>query len=147
MSGVMTFEEFKYIMNQIKAHSDKMERVSDFFEKELCTDSWCLVNVGEDLANTLCCMLADHFNCWWGDIEVTEANKIKVDQMLQDMGLPKSNPYSRDWWLPNVRRYDNDIEYWLYEDNKKVTIDGKEVPIDTLEQFYNYLITYCVDRK
>lgn len=147
MSEVMTFEEFKYIMNQIKAHSDKMERVSDFFEKELCTDSWCLVNVGEDLANTLCCMLADHFSCWWGDIEVTEVNKIKVDQMLQDMGLPKSNPYSRDWWLPNVRRYDNDIEYWLYEDNKKVTIDGKEIPIDTLEQFYNYLITYCVDRK
>ena len=31
--------------------------------------------------------------------------------------------------------------------NKKVTIDGKEIPIDTLEQFYNYLITYCVDRK
>ena len=46
---VMSFEQFEYIMNQIKAHSEKLERVSDFFEKELCSDSWCLVNVGEEI--------------------------------------------------------------------------------------------------
>ena len=142
---VMPFEEFKYIMNQIQAHSDKLERVSDFFEKELCTDSWCLFNIGEDLSNTLCCMLADHFNCWWV-VEDTAA-KEKVDGLLESMGRPPSKGSTTEWWDESKRRYDNDIEYWLYEDSKKIVMDGKDIPIETLEQFYDYLIKYCIDKK
>ena len=145
MKQVMSFEEFKYIMNKIKAHSEKLERVSDFFEKELCTDSWCLFNIGEDLANVLCCMLADHFNCWW-KIE-DESSKEKVDGLLESMGLPPSKGSSADWWDETKRRYDNDIEYWLYEDNKKIIIEDKEIPINTLEEFYDYLINYCIDKN
>ena len=144
---VMSYEQFEYIMNQIKAHSEKLERISNFFEKEVCTDSWCLVNVGEELAQTLCNMLADHFNCWWGEVEIAVASKEEADKLLKEMKLPPSTPYSREWWQPNVRAYDNDIEYWLYEDNKKVKIDGKEIPIETLKQLYDYLVTYCVDKK
>lgn len=142
---VMSFEEFKYIMNQIKVHSEKLERVSDFFEKELCTDSWCLFNIGENLTSTLCCMLADHFNCWW--VVDDTSSKEKVDSMLEEMGLPPSKGSSLEWWDESKRRYDNDIEYWLYEDNKKISIDGKEIPIETLEEFYTYLVKYCVDKK
>ena len=142
---VMPFEEFKYVMNQIKAHSDKLERISDFFEKECCTDSWCLFNIGEDLANTLCCMLADHFNCWW--VVDSTSSKEKVDGLLESMGLPPSKGSSSEWWDETKRRYDNDIEYWLYEDNKKIVIDDKDIPIETLEQFYDYLIKYCIDKK
>lgn len=145
MAQVMPFEEFKYIIEQIQAHSEKLGRLSDFFEKELCTDSWCIVNVGENLSNTLCCMLADHFNCWW-EIDDTSAQE-KVNGILESMGLPPSRGYSREWWDETKRRYDNDIEYWLYEENKKIVIDGEEVPIETLEEFYNYLVSRCVDKK
>lgn len=142
---VMSLEEFKYVMNQIKAHSEKLERVSDFFEKELCTDSWCLFNIGENLSNTVCCMLADHFNCWWV-VDDTDS-KERVDGMLKGMGLPPSKGASLEWWDESKRRYENDIEYWLYEDNKKIVVDDKEIPIKTLEEFYDYLIKYCVDKK
>lgn len=142
---VMPLEEFKYIMNQIKAHSDKIERVSDFFEKELCTDSWCLFNIGDDLANTLCCVLADHFNCWW--MVDNKETKDKVDGMLEELGLPPSKGSSLEWWDSSKRQYENDIEYWLYEDSKKIIVDGKEIPIGTLEELYDYLIKYCVDKK
>ena len=142
---VMSLEEFKYIMNQIKAHSEKLERVSDFFKKELCTDSWCLFNIGENLSSTLCCMLADHFNCWW---VVDDTNsRERVDNMLKGMGLPPSKGASLEWWDESKRRYENDIEYWLYEDSKKIVVNDKEISIRTLEEFYNYLINYCVDRK
>ena len=142
---VMPFEEFKYIMDQIKAHSNKLERISDFFEKELCSDSWCLFSIGEDLSNTLCCMLADHFNCWW--VVDDKESKEKVDEMLESMGLPPSKGSSLEWWNPDKRPYDNDIEYWLYEDSRKITVDNKDIPIETLEQFYEYLVKYCVDKK
>ena len=145
MTEVMPFGEFKYIMEQIQAHSEKLGRLSDFFEKELCTDSWCIVNVGEKLSNILCCMLADHFNCWW-EINDTGAQE-KVNGILESMGLPPSKGFSREWWDETKRRYDNDIEYWLYEENKKIVIDGEEIPIETLEEFYNYLISHCVDKK
>lgn len=142
---VMPFEEFKYIMNQIQAHSSKLERISDFFEKELCSDSWCLVNLGEDLSTTLCCMLADHFNCWWSSDEYTSTERI--NGMLKEMGLPPVKGSTTEWWDETKRRYDNDIEYWLYEDSKKIVMDGKEIPIGTLEELYDYLIKYCVDKK
>ena len=142
---VMPFEEFKYIMNQIQAHATKLERISDFFEKEMCSDSWCLVNIGEDLANTLCCMLADHFNCWW--VVNDKEAKDKIDGMLEDLGLPPSKGSSLDWWDPTKRQYENDIEYWLYEDSKRIIVEGQEVPIATLEELYDYLIKYCVDKK
>ena len=142
---VMPFEEFKFIMNQIQAHSEKIERVSDFFEKELCTDSWCLFNIGDDLANTLCCMLADHFNCWW--VTKDYESKERVDDMLKSMGLPPSKGSSLEWWDPDKRRYENDIEYWLYEDTKRIVIEDEEIPIDTLEQFYNYLVDHCIDKN
>lgn len=142
---VMPFKEFEYLMNLVKAHSNKLERISDFFEKELCTDSWCLVNIGEDLANVICCMLADHFNCWW--VGCNDDSKEKVDNLLESMGLPPSKGTTLEWWDTSKRHYDNDIEYWLYEDSKKVTIDDKDIPIETLEQFYDYLVTYCIDKK
>ena len=145
MKQVMPFKEFEFIMNQIKEHSNKLERISDFFEKELCADSWCLVNIGEELTSTLCCMLADHFNCWW--IVNDTVSKEKVDGLLESMGLPPSKGSTSEWWDTSKRRYENDIEYWLYEDSKKIVIDNKEIPIDTLEQFYDYLIKYCIDKK
>lgn len=155
---VMPLEEFKYIMEQIKAHSEKLERISDFFEKELCTDSWCLFNIGEELASTLYCMLADHFNCWW--ISEDTESKEKVDNILKGIGLPPSKGTSLEWWDTSKKRYENDIEYWLYEEPqtvkdengkdvkvKRIIVDEEEVPITTLEEFYDYLVKYCVDKN
>ena len=51
------------------------------------------------------------------------------------------------WWDKKVRLWENDIEYWLYEDHKKIEINGKDIPIKTLKQFYKYLVKYCVDKK
>lgn len=140
--SVMPFEKFKYVMEQIKAHSDKIERISDFFEKELCTDSWCLFTVGDELAQSLCCMLADEFNCWYD----TSSNKEKIDEVLQQVGLPPTEESTVEWWT-GKRCAENDIEYWLYEESKKIVVDGKEIYISTLEEFYHYLITYYVDKK
>lgn len=152
---VMTFEKFEHIMKQIQAYESKRDRISDFLEKEICTDSYCLFNVGEELVTTITSMLADYFNCWYniklnGNCEIKEDTSIDF-QSLADIIENKEN-FREDsetpiWWNSKYKRWDNDIEYWLYEDNKKITIDGKEIPIGTLRELYDYLVNYCIDKK
>ena len=142
---IMSFDEFKYIMTQIKDYEEKRDRISDFLEEEMCSDSYCLFNVGEDLVRTLTSMLADHFNCWY-QIKVNPA----VNELREAIGVePIKEKESEEprWWDKSCRRWENDIEYWLYEENKKIIINGKDIPIKTLKQLYKYLIKYCVDRK
>ena len=145
MTEIMSFDKFKFIIEQIQAHEEKRDRISDFFEKELCEDSWCLFNVGEDLAHTLICLLADEFNCWY------KCNyNPAVDKLKEELGVEpdkKTETNYPKWWDKSVRSWENDIEYWLYEDNKKIIIHDIEIPIGTLEEFYNYLVKYCVDKN
>lgn len=155
MKQIMPFEKFEYIMKQIQEYEAKRGRISDFLEKELCSDSFCLFNVGEDLLTTVTSMLADEFNCWYNiytGSKVEEVNKSlneisKGWQELLKNGSIKQESDSPVWWNPKVRRWDNDIEYWLYEDNKRIVINEKEIPIETLPEFYDYLVKYCVDKK
>ena len=140
---IMPFEKFEYIINQIKKYEEKRDRISDFLEKEMCGNHYCLFNVGEDLQSTIIHMLADEFDCWY-EIWINP----EVNDLREELGLKRDE--RRDgiqWWDSSVRLWENDIEYWLYEDSKKIEIDGKEVPINTLREFYDYLVTYCVDKK
>ena len=145
MCQVMPYEKFEYIMKQIQEHEKKRNKISDFFEEELCTDSWCFINFGEDIVDSLTCLLADHFNCWY------RVNYSPTPDLIKDkIGISEKRAEDSDvskWWDKSFRRWDNDIEYWLYEENKKIEINKKEIPIKTLKQFYNYLVKYCVDKK
>ena len=88
-------------------------------------------------------MLADEFDCWYETWINPEVNDLR-----EELGLKRDERKGgTQWWDSSVRLWENDIEYWLYEENKKIEIDGKEVPIGTLREFYDYLITYCVDKK
>jgi hypothetical protein len=141
--AVMCFEKFQYIMKQILEFQKKSEKIGDFINKELFIDSKGFFSVGDDLIVTLCCMLADEFNCWYQ----TSTNP-SINQLKEAMGLEKDErEEGTRWWDKKVRLWENDIEYWLYEDHKKIEINGKDIPIKTLKQFYKYLVKYCVDKK
>ena len=132
---LMDFERFKYIMTVIQDFDRKREKVSDFFEENLCTSSFCYVDYGCELQNTLINMLADEFDCWY------------------DTGAPflgHENDKSKEWWEARFNGWSNDIEYWLYDakpDNKSITINNNEVSINTLEEFYEYLIKNYEERN
>ena len=131
MKEVMSFEKFKSIMEVLIEFQGQRDRISDFLEKELCDSSYCICTVGSDVENTLVCLLADEFNCWYSFRE-------------------KRDVY--DWWTDR-KHYDmeNEIESWLYglsDEPKAITLirDGKEENIDvnSLESFYDYLVKeYC----
>ena len=143
--SVMSFEKFKYIMEQIQHYETKRDKISDFFEDELCEDSRCLFTVGNDLSTILVSMLADEFNCWYQ----VRYNPV-VDALKEELKIEvekKKESETPKWWDESCRRWENDIEYWLYEENKKITIDEKDIPIKTLKQFYKYLVKYCVDKR
>ena len=130
-------------MKQILEFQKKSEKIGDFINKELFIDSKGFFSVGDDLIVTLCCMLADEFNCWYQ----TSTNP-SINQLKEAMGLEKDErEEGTRWWDKKVRLWENDIEYWLYEDHKKIEINGKNIPIKTLKQFYKYLVKYCVDKK
>ena len=141
---IMSFDKFKYIMTKIKEYEKRRDKISDFLEKEICSDSYCLFNVGEDLVTTLTSMLADHFHCWY-QVKYNPALDVLKKEFNIEVERKEESAEHR-WWDKSCRRWENDIEYWLYEENKKITINGKDVPIKTLKQFYKYLIKYCVDR-
>lgn len=145
---IMPFEKFEYIMKQLQAYEEKRNRISDFFEEELCTDSWCLFNVGEELTDSLTCLLADEFNCWY-HVELTPiaTEALKELQELTKQTESKKDSDRPTWWDKSIRRWDNDIEYWLFEEHKVITIEGEDIPIGTLREFYDYLVKYCVDKK
>ena len=120
---LMPFPKFKYIMNKLIGFRDKKEKISDFYEKEIMTDSFCFVTLGAEVESALVNLLADEFECWYSfDKDVSNFN----------------------WWeTEGYKGYENDIENWLYtisRDPKTVTINGNEIPIDSLEELYEFLV-------
>ena len=120
---LMSFPKFKYIMNKLIEFRDKKEKISDFYEKEIMTDSFCFVTLGSEVESALVNLLADEFECWYSfDKDVSNYN----------------------WWeIEGYKGYENDIENWLYtisRDPKTVTINGNEIPIDSLEELYEFLV-------
>ena len=120
---LMSFPKFKFIMNRLIEMRDKKERISDFYEKEIMTDSFCFVTLGSEVESALVNLLADEFECWYSfDKDVSNFN----------------------WWeTEGYKGYENDIENWLYtisRDPKTVTINGNEIPIDSLEELYEFLV-------
>jgi len=120
---LMSFPKFKYIMNKLIEFRDKKEKISDFYEKEIMTDSFCFVTLGSEVESALVNLLADEFECWYSfDKDVSNFN----------------------WWeIEGYKGYENDIENWLYtisRDPKTVTINGNEIPIDSLEELYEFLV-------
>ena len=135
---VMSFEKFKYIIENILKIQERREKIADFFEAELCTGSWAMFDFAENIDDMLIHLLADEFNCWYATW-----SRNKGEEETQ----------TTEWWN-DKNKYnlqENDIEYWLYgslnEEKKIITVDGKDIDITSIEDFYNYLINYCLDRN
>ena len=135
MKEVMNKEKFIFMLNTLKQMKEKRDKITDFFEKELCSDSWAIFNFAENLDNMIMYILADEFNCWY-DTWATETNK-QVTEWWK-----KENKY-------NLK--ENDIEYWLYEEDKDgkkfIEVGDEKIDITTPEAFYDYLIKNFLDRK
>ena len=123
MKEPMPFSKFKLLMNVLLEFQQKKDKVSDFFEKELMEDSWCMVTFGNTVESALINLIADEFNCWY-----TFKDDIK----------------EFDWWqAENKYGMENDIETWLYslDERKSITANGKEIDISSIESFYDFLVS------
>ncbi len=122
MKKPMPYEKFEVLMNTLIEFQDKRDMISNFLEKEICTDSFCLVTFGTDLENKLINLIADEFECWY-----SFRGKEATDY---------------DWWI-NRTAIENDIENFLYqvtEDPMRIEVDGKEFIITTVKELYDYLV-------
>ena len=116
----MSYEKFKYIMELLIDFIEKRRIISDFFEKELMKDSWCIFTFGNTVESTLINMLADEFDCWYA---------IRED--IKEF----------DWWNSEAGKnygMENEIEAWLYaideeydylskNKTKMLLLEGKEL--------------------
>lgn len=123
MKELMPFSKFKLLMNVLLEFKQKKDKVSDFFEKELMENSWCLITFGDTVESALINLIADEFECWY---------TFKDD--VKDF----------DWWqAENKYGMENDIETWLYslDEHKSITVNGKEIDISSIESFYDFLVS------
>ena len=123
MNEPMPFSKFKLLMNVLLEFQQKKDKVSDFFEKELMENSWCLITFGDTIESALINLIADEFDCWYA---------FKDD--IKDF----------DWWqAENKYGMENDIETWLYslDEHKSITVNGKEIDISSIESFYDFLVS------
>ena len=123
MKELMPLDKFKAIMNILLEFQAKKDRISDFFEKEIMEDSWCLITLGTPVEDALVSLLADEFECWYSF---------------------KSDEKEFDWWRDTkYRGFENDIENWLYsiDEEKAVWIDDKKIDISSIEGLYDYLVS------
>lgn len=127
---LMPFPKFKFIMNKLIEIRDKKEKISDFFEEELMTDSYCYITLGAEVENALINLVADEFECWYSFHE---------------------KPEIYDWWntRDGYRGFENDIENWLYtisNEPKTIAVNGDEIPIDSLEELYEFLVNQATGK-
>ena len=123
MKELMPFSKFKLLMNVLLEFKQKKDKVSDFFEKELMENSWCLITFGDTIESALINLIADEFECWY-----TFKDDIK----------------EFDWWqAENKYGMENDIETWLYslDEHKSITVNEKEIDISSIESFYDFLVS------
>ena len=123
MKEPMPFSKFKLLMNVLLEFKEKKDKVSDFFEKELMENSWCIITFGDTVESALINLMADEFECWY-----TFKDDIK----------------EFDWWqAENKYGMENDIETWLYslDEHKSITVNGKEIDISSIESFYDFLVS------
>lgn len=123
MEELMPFSKFKLLMNVLLEFQQKKDKVSDFFEKELMENSWCLITFGDTIESALINLIADEFDCWY-----TFKDDIK----------------EFDWWqAENKYGMENDIETWLYssDEHKSIIVNGKEIDISSIESFYDFLVS------
>lgn len=123
MKELMPFSKFKLLMNVLLEFKQKKDKVSDFFEKELMENSWCLITFGDTIESALINLIADEFECWY-----TFKDDIK----------------EFDWWqAENKYGMENDVEMWLYslDEHKSITVNGKEIDISSIESFYDFLVS------
>ena len=120
---LMPFSKFKLLMNVLLEFKQKKDKVSDFFEKELMENSWCLITFGDTVESALINLIADEFECWY-----TFKDDIK----------------EFDWWQAEDKYgMENNIETWLYslDEHKSITVNGKEIDISSIESFYDFLVS------
>ena len=123
MKELMPFSKFKLLMSVLLEFKQKKDKVSDFFEKELMENSWCMITFGNTVEDALINLIADEFECWY---------TFKDD--IKDF----------DWWqAENKYGMENDIETWLYslDEHKSITVNGKEIDISSIESFYDFLVS------
>ena len=155
----MDFNRFKKIIETIQNFDEQRKRIDDFFEKEICSDSFFMISVGNGIQQTLINMLADEFDCWFEyGLSVEPPKGDESDEVLKFLfNLTGDNndskiSKSKNWWEYEGPLFGktNDIEYWLYESDpikKVITIDGKEIDITLLGDFYDYLVTQYLTKN
>ena len=120
---LMSLDKFKAIISTLLEFQEKRDRVSNFFEKEIMKDSWCMITFGTEIEDTLVSLLADEFECWYSF---------------------KKDVKEFDWWRnQKFRGFENDIENWLYtlDEEKAVYVNDKKIDITSIESLYDYLVS------
>ena len=99
----MDFETFKMAIDAIQKHREQQEKVTNFIESEICTESWAFCTFGDNLSDALLKVLEHVFNdkgewiSWWlyEDVEKEwvidgELIKVKTPEQFYD-ALKKLN--------------------------------------------------------
>lgn len=93
----MDFETFKMAIDAIQKHREQQEKVTNFIESEICTESWAFCTFGDNLSDALLKVLEHVFNdkgewiSWWlyEDVEkivtFTDSNKKLDITKIEDL--------------------------------------------------------------
>lgn len=114
----MEFEKFKKYIESIEHTYEKEEAVSKCIEENLATNTFCIVNISEDVISSLEEMLADYYDCYYEILNHTE-NDIS-------------------WWLNTEER----IIYTKNEDGEEV-----ELHLEDIYSFWKYLEDELKNKK
>lgn len=106
----MKFEKFKKCIESIEHTYEKEETVSKCIEQNLATNTFCIVNISEEVISSLEEMLADYYDCYYEILNHTE-NDIS-------------------WWLNAEER----VVYIQNEDGKET-----EIHLEDVYAFWKYL--------
>jgi len=68
----MEFEKFKKYIESIEHTYEKEEAVSKCIEENLATNTFCIVNISEEVISSLEEMLADYYDCYYEILNHTE---------------------------------------------------------------------------
>lgn len=139
---IMSFEKFKTIIEILQEFQKKRDRIGDFFEKELCEDSFCIITLGNKVEDVVINLLADEFKCWYS---FRNSLRVKFDNekgTFVSEGTSEKEEEKYEWWV-NRTAIENDIENFLYkmeDESQSITVGNKVFLIETVEDLYNYLV-------
>ena len=107
----MEFEKFKRYITNIQNTYEKEELLSKCIEQHVAKNSFCIVNISDDVISSLVEILADYYDCYFKELN------------------HRDNDIS--WWL-------NTEEKTMYFKNDK-TGEDEEIHLEDIYAFWKYL--------